>query len=273
MDFKFFTLLSILTLSSGFSGIAVNPAYAGGGFYGENLYPWDKPGFTDLGNFTWGYESCLPGMNCSVKMQRDGKTYYYRDGNGYDIKNCTSYAVWKAKSVFGNGLNINNLGNATLWDNKLAERGFKIRPAGELPEVGDIAQDEGSDGNPNAEPGHVGYVEDVYADSGGKYYIVVSEYNRKTHGEYSLNGYSRDTDGNFWRHTDQEPKTKKWDKFIDINGSASAPVVTRPPLPNIPTVKSISNSIPKLNLQSPIVNLQGYKPVITVPRLQGSKLK
>ncbi len=171
-------------------------------------YPLNQAGFVDispvLGQYSWGYETCLSGMNCSKTATMSGKTYYYRDNYGYDIKNCTSYAAWRVKQALG--VNIPWWGNGGDWDNN--QTGYTVD---NTPEPGDLAVWDGTTGNP---AGHVAFVESVNSDGS----VNVSQYNRGGNGEFSY-----------------EPNRRAL-HYIDVNGTGNGisgnPASTPTPTPN-----------------------------------------
>lgn len=137
-------------------------------------YPYDQSGSVDISSakgepYTWGYENCLSGMNCNVSLTMNGKRYYYRDGEGYDIKNCTSYVAWRVKKEFG--VDAALWGNAAQWDDS-ARGSFTVDSS---PEPGDIAVWD------NTTFGHVAFVESTNANGT----VNVAQYNKKGQGEFS----------------------------------------------------------------------------------------
>lgn len=155
-------------------------------------YPYNQSGFVDLssmlGAYSWGYETCLSGMNCAKTVTMNGKTYYYRDSKGYDAKNCTSYAAWRVKREFGK--DIDYWGNADVWDTAAHNAGYKVSgiDADKTgPEPGDIAQWDSM---------HVAIVESVNPDGSTN----VSQYNRGGNGEFSYE------------------TNRRANHYIDING-------------------------------------------------------
>ncbi|GLZ30807.1 hypothetical protein Lesp02_29960 [Lentzea sp. NBRC 105346] len=125
---------------------------------------------------------------------------------GYDYKNCTDWAAWRAPQLSGKGVPA-GLGNAASWDNNAPSSWDKDATT---PEPGDIAQSETT-----APYGHVGVVEGYVKNAQGVVTsITVSEYNKGGNGEYQLNTYNRAADGTYPRGSG-----KKWDTFLDLNGA------------------------------------------------------
>lgn len=126
---------------------------------------------------------------------------------GYDYRNCTDWVAWRIPKL-GVGSVPSGLGNAANWNDKAPSSWVKDN----IPEPGDIAQSETT-----APFGHVGVVEKVNRDEQGTITsIEVSEYNKSGDGTYSWKTYTPDSNGIFWRDS---AKTKKWDNFIDLNGT------------------------------------------------------
>lgn len=86
---------------------------------------------------------------------------YIDDGYGYYIRQCTSYAAWKWRTV--GRYESNHWGNARTWASQAVAVGLNID---HVPEVGDIYCWTGGS------YGHVGYVESVSGDS-----VTISDYN------------------------------------------------------------------------------------------------
>ena len=128
---------------------------------------------------------------------------------GYGYRNCTDWAAWRASELTGKDV-PKNLGNAKDWNDN-APSSWNID---NTPEPGDIAESEGPAGD---KYGHLGVVESEAKDSSGKITsIEVSQYNAGADGNYSDSTYTPDANGVFWRDT---AKTKKWDNFLDLNGT------------------------------------------------------
>jgi surface antigen len=114
---------------------------------------------------------------------------------GYGYRNCTDYVAWRVNQEFGK--KIAGLGNATSWDNNAGRLGLTVRPPGQTPEAGDIAQFEGDDAHPDVSPGHVAFVESVNADGS----VRAAEYNKDGLGHFDERGNVRA------------------DHYLDINGA------------------------------------------------------
>ncbi len=192
------------------------------GSAGTDGYPWDLTTAKDVssepgsdGSYTWGYTQCLQGMNCSAHTT-GSTSYYYRDGYGYDIKNCTSYVAWKVNNV-EQVVIPNSWGNASNWASAASGK----YAVDNNPQYGDVAQS-----NSTAPYGHVGFVKQVNKDSQGNVTsIEVLEYNKAADGNFTDTTYnSKDTDGKFWR--DAYPHSKKWDNFIHIKGLTNTSNIT-----------------------------------------------
>jgi hypothetical protein len=172
----------------------------------DSEYPWDKSDAVDispvLGAYSWGYKNCLSGMNCGVSTLMNGTRYYYRDGFGYDIKNCTSYVAWKIKKELG--VTIPSWGNGDMWDDRA--QGYAVD---NTPEAGDIAVWDSM---------HVAFVESVNKDGS----VNVSQYNRNGNGMFSFE------------------LGRRADHYIDINGTgkiwggAMQTTTTEAPVPKKP---------------------------------------
>lgn len=160
-------------------------------------YPWaaashvPKPPATD--NITWGYTNKAVCDEKSASYDcRPTKigSYFFRDQWGMDLRNCTSYVAWRVATEFGG--DSSGLGGAKTWDDGATAKGWIVRPTGQRPEIGDIAQwDTGGGGF-----GHVGFVEIVHADGS----VLIAEFNRGL-------------DGNFG-HRDN----MRAEHYIDVNG-------------------------------------------------------
>lgn len=126
----------------------------------------------------------------------------------YGYRNCTDWAAFRAPQLVDQGV-PGNLGNAKDWNDN-APKGWSIDGT---PEPGDIAQSEAGTF------GHVGVVEGVDKDGQGRITAIqVSQYNVGAAGEYSKQTYTPDDNGVFWRDV---AKTKKWDNFLDLNGTGN----------------------------------------------------
>ena len=145
---------------------------------------------------------------------------------GYAPRNCTDWAAYQGSLLSGRTV-PGGLGNAKDWDTNAAS----VATVDTTPEPGDIAQSEAGTF------GHVGVVEDVMKDSSGKITSIdVSQYNEAGTGNYSKANYTPDGNGTFWRDT---AHTKKWDHFIDLNGTGKGiggtPIDAPAPPPGSPT--------------------------------------
>lgn len=126
---------------------------------------------------------------------------------GYAYRNCTDWAAYRASQLTGKSVPP-GMRHAKYWDNNAPSTWI----VDTTPESGDIAQSE------TADPyGHVGVVEAVEKDSNGRITsIKVSEYNKLGTGLYTIYSYTPDSQGVFWRNI---AHTKKWDHFLDLNGT------------------------------------------------------
>jgi CHAP domain len=135
-----------------------------------------------------------------------GNPAKWLSGRGYGYRNCTDWAAFRAPQLVDVDV-PNNLGNAKDWNDN-APKNWSIDGT---PEPGDIAESEAGT------YGHVGVVEGVDKDSQGHITAIqVSQYNAAGAGEYSKQTFTPDGSGVFWRDS---AKTKKWDNFLDLNGS------------------------------------------------------
>lgn len=125
---------------------------------------------------------------------------------GYGYRNCTDWAAYRIPQLTGVSV-PKSLGHANTWDTK-APSNWVIDA---IPEPGDIAQSDAGD------MGHVGVVEEISVNTQGKAVsLKISEFNGAGDGIYSIKTYHADSNGVFWR---DQGKTKKWDTFIDTNGT------------------------------------------------------
>ncbi len=153
-------------------------------------YPWADaqhiPQPPAYDNITWGYTSKSACDSRGDAYDCNGETlggWSYRDQWGYDLRNCTSYAAWRAAKEFG--VNLAGWGNADTWDDRARSRGYTVDNS---PESGDLAIWDSM---------HVAFVEEVDGNGNAR----VSEYNQRL-------------DGNF--------RNDRWvraDHYIDINGT------------------------------------------------------
>lgn len=138
-----------------------------------------------------------------------GNPSSWLSARGYGYRNCTDWAAFRIKELIGVTLPV-TLGHGKDWNDKAPNNYVQDM----TPEPGDIAQSEGPAGD---EFGHVGIVEKVTKDSVGRTTsIEVSEYNKNRDGRYTSDLYVPDANGVYWRDT---ARTKKWDVFIDVNGT------------------------------------------------------
>lgn len=86
------------------------------------------------------------------------------DNFGYQYRNCTSYAAWRANNEFG--VSVSGWGNAATWDDSARRAGYAVDVNG--PEPGDLAVWD------NTYFGHVAFVESVNSDGT----VNVAEYNK-----------------------------------------------------------------------------------------------
>ncbi len=142
--------------------IIENAKFFGGsspkGVAGWGGYPWGnavclRSGYPDAQcpNYDWGYPN----------YSYPSSTW---DSNGYGYRNCTSWVGWK--------VGVGQLGNAAQWPERAAARGYSY-DYGRNARVGDAAVRRNDNISPNAQYGHVMYVEAVNGDGS----IVISQYN------------------------------------------------------------------------------------------------
>jgi surface antigen len=144
-------------------------------------------------NYDWGYTTCPAGDGyCTTGNQING--YYQLDPRGYAFRNCTSYVANEIASVFGK--NVSGWGNAASWDAAALNAGYTNDSS---PQVGDIAQWNGTISNP---AGHVAY---VYAVTNGV--ASYAEYNYGQDGNY-LDSYTSSSQGapSHYIHIQDVPK-------------------------------------------------------------------
>jgi surface antigen len=107
---------------------------------------------TNEGSYNWG-------------VYANSVFHPYREGGGYEYRNCTDYTAWKLESLGVSPSDVNNLGNGGKWyDNAPANK------RSTTPKAGDAAVVPATSTNPW---GHVAFVESVNPDGT----ITVSEYN------------------------------------------------------------------------------------------------
>lgn len=148
--------------------------------------------------YQWGYYIRDSQGNITGNYQNSPRRYGYR--------NCTDWVAFRIAQLTGISI-PGDLHDAKLWDGN-APNTWDID---QTPEPGDIAQSK------DGLYGHVGAVEVVDKTADGKIVkIIVSQYNLHEDGNYSRDDYFPDADGVFWRDT---AHTKKWDNFIDPNGT------------------------------------------------------
>src|SRR5258706_1825061 len=147
----FMAVLVAATVAPQIIGIRVAHADTGG-------YPWSGAACANSGsqlgkttgtgywctNYNWGESTCPSGDGyCTSGWLLNG--YYLLDDWGYGFRNCTSYAAWKIKQVFGVS-NITGWGNASTWDTGIAPPNGHLQPytvyaaSGHTPQQGEIAQ-------------------------------------------------------------------------------------------------------------------------------------
>lgn len=162
--------LAVLTLATIAPQIAsVRPALADDGGY-----PWI--GATPLNSSTsdYGYSTCPSNdSNCmSHTYVKNGVTYGEYDPWSYNLRNCTSYAAWKASQQFH--ADVHGWGNAATWDTGATHTnaGYAVYPgSSHTPVVGELAQwGTEKDGG----LGHVAYVASVDPST---HYATLWEYN------------------------------------------------------------------------------------------------
>lgn len=171
---------------------------------------------------------------------------------GYDYRNCTDWVAWRIPQL-GVGSVPAGLGNGAEWNNN-APTSWTIDSS---PEPGDIAHSE------TTSPfGHVGVVEGVNRDSSGRITsIEVSDFNRAGTGLHDTKSYTPDSNGTFWRDSQH---TKKWDNFLDLNGTGKG--IDNEPWPptsgdvggGIPTDKAHELAFVRLNHYSGNAEVMGY---------------
>jgi surface antigen len=194
-------LIGCISVALALSGIVTPKSKANG----PDGYPWDQAGAVDLssiaGAYTWGYDNCLSGMNCSVSATLNGKRYYYRENNGYDIDNCTSYVAWRIHKEFG--VNIAGWKDGSNWAQAAHSAGYKVSGMDsdkKIPEAGDIAQWDSN---------HVAFVTSVNEDGS----VNVAEYNHDEHGHFDTRGENPSPSSNMYHEKVPTPT-----HYIDING-------------------------------------------------------
>lgn len=220
------------------SVITPRPARANGG------YPdWQAPcvannrGVTQgtgywCSGYQWGYYTRNSQGTITGNVQNSPRGYGYR--------NCTDWAAFRVAQLTGVAVPP-TLGDAKSWNDRALGSWSKDL----TPEVGDIAQSEGSIGDAF---GHVGVVEDVTRNSQGVITAIsVSEYNKNQDGNHTLTTYSP-VNGIWWRNGG---RTTRWDTFIDTNGSA-------PITPSIPPIDPLALSFVRLNHPSGNVEVVSY---------------
>lgn len=151
--------------------IASPVAYIGQAIADIDGYPWN-PGAQPTGaSDMFGYQTCP--SNDTGCMHQTSNGYGISDPWLYWLRQCTSYAAWKVKQVFGIDV-PNNLGDASTWYSKAQQDGFGTvySASNYTPQIGDIADWVSKD--------HVAYVYNV------------------NNGIASLDEYNVGLDGNFY---------------------------------------------------------------------------
>ncbi|MBI2589210.1 CHAP domain-containing protein [Candidatus Saccharibacteria bacterium] len=152
--------------------------------------------------YDWGYTECQPAMQAAgtcntfnVTKPGTNDVYHESDPWGFVVRNCTSYAAWRANKEFG--VNIpSDWGSANTWDTGAHDDGYKVSgldPEKTGPEAGDIAQWDST---------HVAFVDSVNPDGS----VNVSEFNKDEHGNFTQRGEAYGT------------SKVDADHYIDVNG-------------------------------------------------------
>lgn len=138
-------------------------------------YPWADATEINARTYDWGYDYCHPAMaaaqTCSVNYRYQlGVLYRLSDPWRYDLRNCTSFAAWRANQAYG--LNLVGWGNANTWGTAGRATGYAVDGS---PRIGDIAVWTGG------AYGHVAFVYEVNSDGS----VNVEQYNKAGRGEFS----------------------------------------------------------------------------------------
>ncbi len=138
-------------------------------------YPWSDATEINASTYDWGYNYCHPAMvaaqTCSTHYRYlMGVLYRLSDPWGYDVRNCTSFASWRANQAYG--LNLVGWGNANTWGISGRASGYAVDSS---PRYGDIAVWTGG------AYGHVAFVYEVNSDGS----VNVEQYNKAGRGEFS----------------------------------------------------------------------------------------
>jgi surface antigen len=127
-----------------------------------SYFPYSTTGLCT--GYDWGY------VHHDDPSWKESTTYSSR---GYGYRNCTDYVAWKLESLGISTSLTRNRGSGKQWDDD--GTGVNIVTT---PEVGDAAVWNSGD------YGHVAFVEEVRARSGGGYEARISEYNKDETGAY-----------------------------------------------------------------------------------------
>ena len=124
-----------------------SPVYADDG----TGYPWPNATYVDA-NYDWGYSTCPANDSGCMTLSGwlSGVKYGEADPWVYYLRNCTSYVAWKINNVFAK--DIHGWGNAASFNTSALAASYTDDSS---PRPGDIAQWNGTGGNPY---GHVAYV-------------------------------------------------------------------------------------------------------------------
>lgn len=144
-------------------------------------YPWSDATEINASTYDWGYNFCHPAMvaaqTCSTHYRYlMGVLYRLSDPWGYDVRNCTSFAAWRANQAYG--LNLVGWGNANTWGTSGRASGYAVDSS---PRIGDIAVWKGG------AYGHVAFVYGVNGDGS----VNIEQYNKAGKGEFSRQTFVR----------------------------------------------------------------------------------
>ena len=109
--------------------------------------------------YNWGYSLPCPSIDPSCTTYEypnsTNPTAGMGDPWGMGVRNCTSYVAWKLKQVFNQDIISGSWLSAYNWNSYATSHGYSDDSS---PQVGDIAQWDGTQSNPY---GHVAYVFNV----------------------------------------------------------------------------------------------------------------
>ena len=227
------------------------PAYADTGGYPWWNAPcaWNGDTTGSCSGYDWGEQTCPTGDGYCTAGNEIG-TYYQDDQWGEGFRNCTSYVAWKLNQVFGANI-VSDWHNGTDWNASALDAGYSDDTS---PQVGDIAQWNGTTENPD---GHVAYVYAVnsgvasydeynylkdgnflstYTSASGSqgapdHYIHIGTVNAQTAGNIALNGnfgqggndWSTASGANFAIYSDDEYGYRSYGQDGGYFGATNAP--------------------------------------------------